>query len=84
MFQVAAKVSGGVVDYAAGWPRIENIEGAFQFRGSRMDFHARQATISGVRLANEARPVEGPLERGGVQDGCVVPARRFERMRQHT
>lgn len=52
VFHVAARVSGGVVDYAEGWPRIENIEGDFQFRGSRMDLHARQATINGVRLSN--------------------------------
>jgi len=52
MFHVAAKVSGGVVDYAERWPRIENIEGDFQFRGSRMDFVARQATLNGVKLSN--------------------------------
>lgn len=52
MFHVVAKVNSGVVDYADRWPRIENIEGDFQFRGSRMDFHAREATINGVKLSN--------------------------------
>ncbi len=51
MFHVNAKVTGGTVDYAERWPRIENIEGEVQFRGSRMDFVARQGTINGVRLS---------------------------------
>lgn len=52
IFHAVAKVRGGVLDYAERWPPIENIEGDFQFRGSRMDFFAQQATISGVKLSN--------------------------------
>ena len=44
-------MTGGTLDYADGWPRIENIEGDLQFRGARMEVLARQATIYGVRLA---------------------------------
>jgi uncharacterized protein (TIGR02099 family) len=51
MFHVAAKVTGGTLDYAEQWPRIEDIEGDLQFRNARMEFLARQGTISGVRLA---------------------------------
>ncbi|MBI2296054.1 MAG: TIGR02099 family protein [Betaproteobacteria bacterium] len=51
VFQVAAKVTGGTLDYANGWPRIENIAGDFLFRGKRMDVYVRQGTIFGARIA---------------------------------
>lgn len=51
LFHVTAKVSGGTLDYAEGWPRIENIEGDLQFRGSRMNFTARQGTVGAVKLS---------------------------------
>jgi uncharacterized protein (TIGR02099 family) len=51
VFQVTAKITGGVLDYARGWPRIENISGDLVFRGKRMDIHAKQGTIMGVQLA---------------------------------
>ncbi len=51
VFQVTAKVTGGTLDYANGWPRIENIAGDFIFRGKRMDVYARQGTLFGARLA---------------------------------
>ena len=57
IFQVAAKVTGGILDYADRWPRIENVEGDFQFRGTRLDFAARRGTISGVKLG----PVTGEI-----------------------
>ena len=50
-FQVAARVTGGVLHYADGWPRISNIAGDLIFRGERMDVYARQGSISGTRLA---------------------------------
>ena len=50
-FHVMAKVTGGTLDYADRWPRIENIEGDFQFRGTRMEFNARQGTVNGVKLS---------------------------------
>ena len=50
VFQVTAKVTDGVLNYANGWPRIENISGDLVFRGKRMDVHARQGAILGVRL----------------------------------
>ena len=51
LFNVLAKVSGGTLDYAEKWPRIENIEGDLQFRGTRMDFIAKHGTIEGVKLS---------------------------------
>ncbi|HYC45080.1 MAG TPA: YhdP family protein [Burkholderiales bacterium] len=50
-FQVTAKVTGGTLDYAERWPRIEGIEGDLAFRGSRMEFLARRGTINGVKLS---------------------------------
>ena len=52
LFHVAIKVTGGTLDYAERWPRIENIEGDLQFRGARMAFNARQGTINGAKLSN--------------------------------
>jgi len=49
-FFVVAKVTGGTLHYADGWPRIENIEGDFAFRGKRLEVHARDGSILGVRL----------------------------------
>ena len=51
LFEVAARVNGGVLDYATGWPRIENLEGDVTFRGRRMDVIAREGTILGAKIA---------------------------------
>jgi uncharacterized protein (TIGR02099 family) len=50
VFQVAARVTGGTLNYARGWPHIENISGDLIFRGRRMDVHARQGSIFSVQL----------------------------------
>ncbi len=50
-FEVAARVGGGVLEYAGGWPRIENIDGDVTFRGRRMDILVREGTILGTRIA---------------------------------
>ncbi|MCW5606309.1 MAG: hypothetical protein KIT18_17340, partial [Burkholderiales bacterium] len=52
LFQVTAKVTGGVLDYGERWPRIEGIDGDLNFRGQRMDVHARHGSIMGARLRN--------------------------------
>ena len=51
VFQVTAKVTGGKLHYAEGWPDIENITGDLVFRGGRMNVYARQGSIFGVRLS---------------------------------
>lgn len=50
VFEVVAKVSGGVLDCASGWPQIENIAAEVAFRGKRMEVNAHQGTILGARL----------------------------------
>jgi len=51
-FQVAAKISGAVLDYASGWPRIEQIECDLMFERDRIDVVGRSGSILGVKLAN--------------------------------
>jgi len=51
-FQVSARVSGAVLDYASGWPRIEAIEGQLMFERDRIDIVGRSGTILGAKLAN--------------------------------
>ena len=63
IFHITAKIFGGTLDYAERWPRIENIEGDLQFRGTRMDFNARQGAVLGVKLG----PVQGEIADMTVQ-----------------
>lgn len=51
-FQVTARVEKGVLDYAAGWPRILDIDGELAFERERMDIVGRSAAVLGARLAN--------------------------------
>jgi uncharacterized protein (TIGR02099 family) len=52
LFQVAAKVSGAVLEYASGWPQIDDIEGDLMFERDRIDIVGRSGSILGVKLAN--------------------------------
>jgi uncharacterized protein (TIGR02099 family) len=51
-FQVSAKVSGGILDYASGWPRLEGIEATLLFDRERIEVVGRSGTILGARLAD--------------------------------
>jgi len=51
-FRVAARVSGGVLDFARGWPRIEEIDGELLFEREKMDIVAHSGTILGTRIGN--------------------------------
>ncbi len=51
VFQATARVSGGALQYAKGWPVIENIAAEVVFRGQRMDIYGRQANVFGTRLS---------------------------------
>lgn len=48
IFQVMARATGGVVEYAQGWPRIEGAAVDLAFTGARMKIRASQAGILGV------------------------------------
>ena len=51
-FSVAARIERGVLQYADGWPRIENIQGELLFEGERMHIAGKSGSILGVALAN--------------------------------
>lgn len=51
IFQVTAKVSGGTLLYAGGWPKIENLVADLTFRGARMEIAAQQGALYGAKLA---------------------------------
>ncbi|MDO9467651.1 MAG: YhdP family protein [Thiobacillus sp.] len=51
VFRFEAQIKAGVIDYIAGWPRIEDIEANLLFHGKEMELTATQARIYGVALA---------------------------------
>jgi uncharacterized protein (TIGR02099 family) len=51
-FSVLVQVENGVLDYAAGWPRIQDIRGELRFERERMEMTGRSASVLGVPLAN--------------------------------
>lgn len=51
-FQVSARISEAVLDYASGWPRIEAIEANLMFDRDKIDVVGRSGTILGAKLAN--------------------------------
>ncbi|MDP2155966.1 MAG: YhdP family protein, partial [Sulfuricella sp.] len=50
LFEVAGKVTGGTLEYAPGWPKIENIAVDLLFRGARMEITAHQGNTDGLRI----------------------------------
>lgn len=50
-FTITGKVSGGVLDYAEGWPRITDVAGELAFVGRRLNIASPRARVSGVQLA---------------------------------
>lgn len=53
-FSVDGEVEGGVVDYALGWPRIEDVSGQVRFSGASMLIKVREGRSAGARLENVA------------------------------
>jgi uncharacterized protein (TIGR02099 family) len=51
-FQVTARVEKGVLEYAAGWPRIENIVAELNFERDRMEIVGRSGSILGAQLSS--------------------------------
>jgi len=51
-FQVTARIEHGVLAYADGWPRVENIDGEMQFERDSVTVAGRGGTILGTRLSN--------------------------------
>jgi len=82
-FQVTARVEKGVLDYAAGWPRIEDIVGELNFERDRMEIVGRSGSILGAQLSNVrvAIPSLGTRERhvqvSGQADGPTAEFLKF-------
>ena len=51
-FQVTARFEKGVIDYAPGWPRIEDIAGELTLERSRIHIVGRSGAVLGARLSN--------------------------------
>ncbi|MCK6392763.1 YhdP family protein [Zoogloea sp.] len=49
-FRVAARIRDGQLDYAPGWPKIEDVAGELLFEGAGMTVKARHGRIFGVDL----------------------------------
>ena len=78
-FEVRANVEEGILDYAPGWPRMEQIEAELAFIGRSMEINGERAVLfdtdlSDVRVAianMRARPVMLTISgraRGGLDD----------------
>lgn len=52
VFQIAAKVADGRLQYAAGWPAIEGINAVLHFDGRRMEVTSHKASVLGARVTN--------------------------------
>ncbi len=82
-FSVAARFERGVLQYAEGWPRIENIQGELLFERERMHITARSGSILGVALANvdvaipRLRDPSPQLEVSGTARGATADFLRF-------
>lgn len=50
LFRVNVKVVDGLLEYAPGWPRIEDIQGDLVFEGAGMNIKARRGKTLGVEL----------------------------------
>ncbi|MDD5242123.1 MAG: YhdP family protein [Sulfuricella sp.] len=51
LFEVAGRATGGVLEYVPGWPKIENIEVDFLFRGARMEITAHKGNTNGMQIS---------------------------------
>lgn len=51
IFQIAARVQGGTLAYAPGWPSIEGIDADLRFDGRRMEIVSRKARVLGAKVS---------------------------------
>ena len=80
LFQVSARISGGVLDYVAGWPRVEKIEGNLLFERDRIEVVGRSGSILGARVSDVrvALPnLKSPDHRLTVEGNAEGPTAAF-------
>jgi uncharacterized protein (TIGR02099 family) len=51
VFQATARVTGATLQYARGWPMIENIAAEVVFRGPQLVVYGRQGSVFGTQLS---------------------------------
>ena len=49
-FQIAGRVVGGSLRYAAGWPTIDGIDANLRFDGKRMEITSNKASVLGTKV----------------------------------
>jgi len=82
-FQVTAHVEKGVLDYAEGWPRIEDIIGELNFERDRLEIAGRSGSIFGAHLSNvrvaipSLRGPEREVQVSGQADGPSADFLKF-------
>jgi len=52
LFKIGGHARDGVLEFAKDWPRIEDINGEFLIKGSKMEVIVPTATMAGARLHN--------------------------------
>ncbi|MCG2634214.1 MAG: TIGR02099 family protein [Gammaproteobacteria bacterium] len=62
LFEVRSQLSGGLLDYQAGWPRLQALQGELIFTGSGMTGHLNSGRVLQTRL--ESVDVALPFSRG--------------------
>jgi uncharacterized protein (TIGR02099 family) len=84
-FQVTAHVEKGVLDYAEGWPRIENIIGELNFERDRVEIVGRSGSMFGAHLSSvrvaipSLRGPERHVQVSGQADGPSADFLKFVR-----
>lgn len=83
VFEVKAHAQNGVLDYASGWPRIENIVADVAFVANRMEIRAQSGSIFGAQLARVTAAIADLshaaeiLEVSGEAEGPTADFLRF-------
>ncbi|MCG5508951.1 YhdP family protein [Ectothiorhodospira lacustris] len=58
VFQAIARVEEGVLDYEAGWPRLEGVSGTLEFRNQGMWIHGGQGRVFDARIQDAQVRIE--------------------------
>ncbi len=61
-FEVSAKISDAVFDYARGWPRLEGLEATVMFDRDKFDLVGHRGTILGAKVENMRISLPGVLD----------------------
>ena len=83
IFQLSMKATHGVLDYAPGWPKIENISANLLFKGSSMEIDASQASIVDTNLSKVKVQIDDMmapdiwLQTNGVVSGATKQFLKF-------